>query len=336
MSPSSTPATEILRELEPEEHLAQLNPVSNGDYCTLDCPRCGAKGRAYWYQGSSSVRCNRQNECGEHTSVLGLLAGTVTDKLSYPDYKRALADAAAFVGVALAAIDEQELRRLEQTHNRQSALSDAQRLAQRELLRKNDEANIAQQYLVGRGLLAGHIKDLGLGLVTPRICKVIGEKYGDELISKLGLNNLVGYVTSAGFDLHGNPLALHGRLPANGSTQKPEKMSTRGRGIKSVPFRLFEAIQSGKKQVILVEGIFDALLCHAHGESRAVAVMSNSLGKAQALALKEAQVSAAAICLDQDDAGQERIFETIAQLSARGIRAFVVPDLATVATEEVQ
>jgi hypothetical protein len=328
MSPSSTPAKEILREVDPVEHLAQFNPVPNGDYCTLDCPCCGANGRAYWYRGSYSIRCNRQNECGAQTSVLGLLAGTVTDKLPYPGFKRALAEAAALVGVEIPAIDKQELQRLEQAHNRQSALSYAQRLAQRELLRKNDKANNSRQYLTGRGLLTAHIKDLELGLVTARTCKAVAAKYGSKLLNNLGLNNLTGYVTSLGLDLHGNPLALHGRLPTHADNNRREKMSTRGSGIKSVPFRLFEAVQKGKKQVVLVEGLFDALLCHAYGEPRAVAVMRNSVSKAQALALKQAGVSAAAICFDQDDAGKEHILTAISQLSARGIRAFVVPSLA--------
>jgi DNA primase len=257
-----------------------------------------------------------------------LLAGTATDKLPYPDFKRALAEAATLVGVELAAIDEQELQHLEQAHNRQSALSYAQRLAERELLRKNDKASMSRQYLTGRGLLTAHIKDLGLGLVTARTCKAVAEKYGSKLFNDLGLNNLTGYVTSVGLDLHGNPLALHGRLPTHADNNRRDKMSTRGSGIKSVPFRLFEAVQKGKKQVVLVEGLFDALLCHAYGEPRAIAVMRNSLSKAQALALEQAGVSAAAICFDQDDAGKEHVLTTISQLSARGIRAFVVPSLA--------
>lgn len=312
----------LLGRIDLAKHLPGLHPSDGEEYSKLDCPACKAPGRAYRYHGSDVITCNRSNECGAQSSVVALLAGVGASAPSATAYVEVLRGAAVAVGMNAGDLDEASATAFREAAHRDRVLRGLMAPAMRAL----KTSAVAQDYLSGRGISVAQAIDLRLGYFDDNVYKRAVDRFGADL-SDLGVGaNFVGHIVALGRDLDGTAVGLHGRYAGDDVDVARRKMMSRGAQSKATPFMLYEARRVGT-EVLLVEGLFDALVCHAHGEHRAVAIFGNKLTHQQSIALKEAGIAYAYLALDGDDAGRDGTVRTIKELTRRGIDAFVLPAL---------
>ena len=313
---------EIFQRIKLDEALQALNPRQHARYWALDCPACGASQRAFVYHGSDTIFCNRRDSCGVESSLIGVLTGRGTEAPSGEAFVDLLRDLAARAGIDPSEVNEHLGAGYAGACARDRVLRGVQGLARRGLAREP----YALDYLRSRGISQGQAKDLGLGYFTPLVYKLAVDRYGDDLLGPGVGSCFIGHIVALGLDVHGAAVGMHGRFAGVEPTDVREKEMTKGGESKGTPFMLHEARRAGI-EVVLVEGMFDALACHAHGEKRAAAVLGNSLTNAQSIALKQAGIVHAFLCLDPDGAGAEGTIRSIELLAKRGITASVVPQL---------
>ena len=199
----------------------------------------------------------------------------------------------------------------------------------------------------GRGLTEDEVKDLGLGLYpTPEtVLNVVIKNGGDiDKAAELGLlyqssaevyAMMTGYIVLPWHDERGGLLSLYGRWPG-----KPPGLLTKTRSLKnpevdgeawlktkSSPLFLDRAIADKQDSVVVVEGIFDAGVLQAKGETRAIAWVAANASAEQIQTLKRRQIKNVAFCLDPDGAGDKGTLRGIQSLTQEGISTFVVPRL---------
>jgi 5S rRNA maturation endonuclease (ribonuclease M5) len=137
-------------------------------------------------------------------------------------------------------------------------------------------------YLVGRGLMPGTIRRFGVGLYN-------------------GRGFLRGRIVIPIHDEHGTLIAYAGRAIGN---QEPKYRFPAGFKKSRVPFNLHRARAAGARDVILVEGFFDAFAVHQGGYASVVALMGSTLSRAQADLLTK-HFGRALVMLDGDNAGRQ-------------------------------
>jgi hypothetical protein len=169
---------------------------------------------------------------------------------------------------------------------------------------------------------------------------------------------LEGYIVVPWADEHGRPLTLYSRWPAkvpplmkdlpawtkkraeqfaaweaaaDGKPwQEPRVFKTfalSGKDTKAVPYCLDRARRAGHRELVLVEGIFDAALLQVRGETRAVASVAAQLSGEQGKTLQRCRVQRVYVCGDPDGGGDRGTLANVEALTGAGIEAFVVPRL---------
>ena len=191
----------------------------------------------------------------------------------------------------------------------------------------------ARAYLHTRGFDETAIHTLGMGLYpavvkVARLLQSYGHDFHDMRLHGLLWQKLAGYIVIPWVDEYGRPLTLYGRWPATTPPgDRPKTIALPGRDSKRSPLYLDRARQAGHTEVVLVEGVLDAALLQALGDTRVIACVSAQLSRLQVQTLVRHQIRAVTICLDPDQGGERGVVSCIKSLKSIGIRAYVAPTL---------
>jgi putative DNA primase/helicase len=249
------------------------------------------------------------------------------------DFIALVRELAGLVGVAF---PERILTPEEQAHARQwetrrTGLDAVTASSQQGLWAPAGEA--ARQYLHTRGFADDAIRTLGMGLYpevdeVTRLLMAQGQDLRDMRQHGLLWWKLEGYVVIPWADAYGRPLTLYGRWPSKTlPADRPKTIALPGDESKRSPLYFDRARQAGHTDVVLVEGVLDAALLQALGDTRVIACVSAQLSRLQVSTLARHKVRAVTICLDPDQGGERGVVSCIKSLKAAGIRAYVAPTL---------
>ena len=90
----------------------------------------------------------------------------------------------------------------------------------------------------------------------------------------------------------------------------------------SSPFRLGNVREP---EIILVEGIFDALMLDARGIKNVVALGGSNITEDQIISLREAHIKSVTLLMDNDQAGLEGALAITEKLANENFQVFVIP-----------
>ncbi|NJM90286.1 MAG: DNA primase [Hydrococcus sp. RU_2_2] len=197
-----------------------------------------------------------------------------------------------------------------------------------------DAGIAARQYLVEeRGLNEDCLKNLQLGFYRHRsdvIAALKARGFSREEISEsgLGAKKWEGYITYPWHDERGRPLTIYGRYyqktPPNG---QPKTLALPGVSTKRSPLYLDRAIAQGHKELIFVEGVNDAALLQALGETRVVSGVAASFSNEQIDSLKRHRIEKIYHLGDPDGGGIGGTHSNLMRLMREGISVYVPPTL---------
>lgn len=193
----------------------------------------------------------------------------------------------------------------------------------------------ARDYLHGRGFTDENLRALGFGfyesanVIRDRLRRDHPDLVQAAEDAALLWQKLEGYVVIPWADAQGHPLTLYGRwagkkVPTDG---RPKTLALPGEGTKASPLYFDRARQAGHRDLVAVEGVFDAALLHARGESRVVAYVGAQFSGSQLETLTRYKVRSVIVQPDPDSGGDRGALSCVAGLVGRGIRAYVAPRL---------
>lgn len=296
------------------------------DKLTWQCPSCEVGGNPvqYLHQIDGGSGSPKGADFVKIAKQLGAIAG-----VPFPEIERS----------------PEQQQRIERIEERRS-LIECVHTASIALL-WGEEGEEARAYLNSdRGLSDEQIKDLRLGLYPkPETVLSIVTRNGGSIdkAAELGLlyqgsseifAPLTGYIVVPWNDDRGRLLSLYGRWPAKetpGKQPKTKSLKNPEDGselkTKASPLFLDRAIAARHESVVVVEGLFDAAVLQANGDTRVIAWVAANVSDEQVKTLKRRKIKKLAFCLDPDGAGDKGTLRGIQTLTQEGINTFVVPRL---------
>jgi putative DNA primase/helicase len=197
-----------------------------------------------------------------------------------------------------------------------------------------DAGIAARQYLVKeRGLNDDCLKNLQLGFYRNRLDVIAALKargFSSEEIKEAGLGakKWEGYITYPWHDERGRPLTIYGRYyqktPPDG---QPKTLALPGSSTKRSPLYLDRALEKGHKELIFVEGVNDAALLQASGETRVVSGVAASFSNEQIETLLRHRIEKIYHLGDPDGGGIGGTHSNLMRLMRSGITVYVPPTL---------
>ncbi|MEZ6189395.1 MAG: toprim domain-containing protein, partial [Planctomycetota bacterium] len=223
----------------------------------------------------------------------------------------------------------QEAEALAQAEARREVLARATQLAQNVL--RGAEGAQARAYAERRGLSLEAQEELAVGL-WPSVGEVRRaiptELHAAAQDAGLFREQFAGYLVVPWLDAWGRPLTLYFRWPGSELPQGlPKTQALPGAGTKSSPLYYDRAKHAGHSDLVLVEGVFDAAVLQARGETQVVACVAAQLSKAQVETLERNRVDSVTLVLDPDPGGEAGTRSCLKSLAAAGIQAYVAPTL---------
>jgi DNA primase catalytic core len=228
----------------------------------------------------------------------------------------------------------EEIARAQKWERRRAVLATMQEYCQEVLWSEREAALEARHYLVAeRGLTEEEIKLLPIGyypsagelkhhLISKGFTKKDWEGTGCVW------HDLEGYITFLWNDDTGRPLTIYGRYfrhcPPEG---KPKTIATPGAKTKQSPLYFDRALKAGHKEIILVEGVLDAVLLQAKGDTRVCAYVAASCSGDQIETLKRRGITKITLCGDPDHGGEKGTNSNLLRLTEAGISVYIAPKL---------
>jgi 5S rRNA maturation endonuclease (ribonuclease M5) len=286
------------------------------------CPQCDTGGAALEYLWKREHGANSPPPRGE----------------DFLDLLRRLCELAGvpFPERQLSSEEVENLRRLKA---REAILRDVYAYCSRCLHSSHGEQ--ARAYLLKRGLDVRACYELQLGLYPPadELRKYLLERgHHAEDIKATGavVRRMGGYILFPWLDERGQPLTAYGRWPGDPPKGEPKTRALPNpRGAddreiertKRAPLYMNRAVEAAHDQLVLVEGVLDAALLQALGDSRTVACVAAHLSQEQLETLRRRRVKSVVIALDPDEAGDAAIRSNVEKLRRLGIKPYVVERL---------
>ena len=205
-------------------------------------------------------------------------------------------------------LDPKELRALRIHEERRRCLDVAAEMGQ-VLLWDTLDGDPAMDYLIDRGFSDDVIGDLGMGLyrsVEEFEAALKGVGCDLDVAKKAGLtwSMLEGYILVPWMDAAGAPLTIYGRWPEKVPPEgRPKTIALPGKGTKGSPLYFDRARQAGHSDLVAVEGVFDAALLQARGETRIIAYVAAQFSRGQVATLSKYRINSVTIVPDPDGGG---------------------------------
>lgn len=309
------------------------------------CSKC-RRTDTYVYADGQHLTCSHLNSCGYSESILDQLSGD--RRPSSQDLQAAVARAASLAGVPMPSThaSPEDVARAQAWTLRRSAMDATLAWCQASLWDGSKGATKALVYLVTRGFGEEQILDLGLGYWpdTAKLSTLLAEQNMLQAATDAALlhGNLAGYIIIPWRDEHGNLLTFYGRWPGNelptraehpgrwkeeASPLIPKTFALPGEDSKASPLYMDRLLRAKNKEVVLVEGVFDAALAQSMGDSRVVAYVAASPSGKQVELLARLKLDSITICPDPDEGGDRGLLSSIARITEAGMRLYVAPRL---------
>lgn len=256
-------------------------------------------------------------------------AGTTPTGKDFVDLVRELA-ALAGVPFPERELTEEEREKARAWSARRSLLATVYAHAEEVLWSPSGEA--ARAYLKGRGFSDEEVRSLHMGLYDRvagfrNVLKKTGADLKDADEVAVLWSSLEGYITIPWLDDRGNPLTMYGRWVGPPPAGRPKTIALPGEGTKASPLYFDRAKAAGLRDLVLVEGVFDAALLQARGDARVVASVAAQLSGLQVETLVRNRVRRVFVCGDPDGGGDAGTLRNVEALTRAGIQSYVVPRL---------
>jgi len=318
---SDIPYQEIYSRMDINTALSELNPIEKPDRYVLECPECNKK-EAWIYKGSGWISCNRRNKCGYSASLYDYIQ--TRDSLTPQE---TLLKFEELSGVEIPKSINFDPEAYKKTREDSQLREDALKYL-KECLLSLDEAKGTLDYLQDkRGFTLDKIKDLEFGYINSQneLYKyLISNK--DYSVSRI--NEVIKFTDNIGKthklvipfrDSIGNLKGFTFRAIEDGI--EPRYLNSTDLKKSELLFNLRGLV--GDKDLIVVEGLFDALTPSSKGIDNVVALGSTSLNDNQIdLAIKHG-AKTITLCLDNNEAGTKGTKSAIESLKDKDIRVYV-------------
>ena len=228
----------------------------------------------------------------------------------------------------------EEIAKAQKWERRRAVLAETQNYCQEILWSDRVEALEARHYLVAkRGLTEEQIKLLPIGYY-PNAGELkrhlISKGFSDEDWKETGCvwKDMERYITFLWNDANGRPLTIYGRyfkqFPPDG---KPKTIATPGGGTKQSPLYFDRALKAGHNEITLVEGVIDAVVLQAKGDTSVCAYVAASCSGDQIATLKRRRITKTTLCGDPDHGGERGTNSNLLRLTEAGISVYIAPKL---------
>lgn len=228
-------------------------------------------------------------------------------------------------------VSPEEAARVEARERRRSVLEAVAAYCHETLLHA-DAGKAARAYLEGRGFTEDDLVDLGLGFYDSAAnVRAYLEKNGDDLDAAKAASviweKLEGYVVVPWADPVGRLQTFYGRFAGTPPEGREKTTALPGKGTKDSPLYYDRARKAGVDELVAVEGVFDAALLQARGDSRVIAYVGAQFTRGQIETLQKYRVRRVVVCPDPDKGGDKGALSSVSSLEAAGIQSLVTPRL---------
>ena len=225
----------------------------------------------------------------------------------------------------------EELDRRQKVECRRSVLEVVTAYSQEVLFSRGQEA---LSYLTEqRRFTEDEVRALGFGFYdsTSGVRKAL-EQAGADLksaeVTGVLWSKMEDYILVPWADSMGHPLTIYGRWPSKTTPdERPKTMALPGEGTKGSPLYYDRARKAGHRDLVAVEGLFDAALLQVRGDSRVVAYVAAQFSGGQVETMVRHKVNSVVICPDPDGGGDNGAISCVDALTKAGIESYVTPRL---------
>lgn len=229
-------------------------------------------------------------------------------------------------------VSPEELLRLRWQEARRAAVEAV--LVHAETALWSEAGAAARAYLTDvRGFTEDEVKELGFGLYDTVVAVAAALRASNQDLTvardaRLLAPALEGYVLVPWADAAGQPFTAVACWPEKPVPEgKAGKLNLSGEGTRRAPLYLDRAQKAGRRDLVAVEGVFDAALLQARGETNVISPGGVQFTAEQLETLARRRVRSVTICWDPDTGGEAGTPRAVDALTKAGIAAYVAPRL---------